>query len=103
MTDDTKDWANIRIEEPVRDDARDDPRTYTEIMRAGLDAPNPEHDADINRDLLAEQVVDTLDAERLLLDDDLRDTLVRIEDAATTAEARTGTIERKVDELGGGR
>ena len=60
---DAKDWANIRIEEPVRDDARDDPRTYTEIMRAGLDAPNPENDADINRDLLAEQVVDTLSAE----------------------------------------
>ena len=33
---DSKEWANIRIEEPVRDAARDDPRTYTEIMRAGL-------------------------------------------------------------------
>jgi len=33
---------------------------YGEIMRAGLEAPCPENDADINRDLLAEQVIDTL-------------------------------------------
>lgn len=33
--------------------------------------------------------------------DDLREQLDRIESAASTAEERTGTIERKVDELGG--
>jgi hypothetical protein len=101
MTGKAKDWANIRIEEPVRDAARDDPRTYTEIMRAGLDAPNPESDADVNRDLLAEQVVDTLAGE--ILPDDLRARLDRIEDAATTAEERAGRIEKTLDEMGPGR
>jgi len=41
--------------------------------------------------------------EQLGLDADLRDQLDRIESAASTAEERTGTIERKVDDLGGGR
>ena len=34
---DAKEWKTVKIEAPVRDDAQADPRTYSEIMRAGLD------------------------------------------------------------------
>lgn len=37
MTDGAKEWETIKIEAAVRDDARDDPRTYSDIMRAGLE------------------------------------------------------------------
>ena len=37
MTDDAKEWVTVKIEAPVRDEAQDDPRTYSEIMRAGVD------------------------------------------------------------------
>jgi len=33
---DAKEWVTVKIPEHVRDQARDDPRTYGEIMRAGL-------------------------------------------------------------------
>jgi hypothetical protein len=36
MTNDTKEWVTVKIEEPIRDDAQDDPRTYTDIMKSGL-------------------------------------------------------------------
>ena len=68
MTNDAKEWVTVKVEKPVRDAARDDPRTYTDIMRAGLDAPNPENDADINRDLLAERVVEQLEGSKRLSD-----------------------------------
>ena len=89
----TKDWANIRIEEPVRDAARDDARTYTEIMRAGLNAEHVEH---------------TAPEFSLSIDDqvelgDLREQLDRIESAASTAEERTGSIENRLESAGLGR
>jgi len=38
MTDDEPaEWVTIKVKEPARNAARDDPRTYTEILRAGLD------------------------------------------------------------------
>lgn len=36
MSDDTKEWVTIKIPKAERDDAREDDRTYGEIMRAGL-------------------------------------------------------------------
>lgn len=40
-------WVTIKIPETTRDDASDDPRTYEEIMRAGLDADTAESDAPV--------------------------------------------------------
>lgn len=37
MTDDSKEWVTIKVPSDVRDDARDDPRTYGQVMRAGLE------------------------------------------------------------------
>lgn len=34
--DDAKEWVTIKIPATVRDKARDDPRTYGEVMQAGL-------------------------------------------------------------------
>lgn len=102
MSDDAKEWVTVKIEAPVRDDAQADPRTYSEIMRAGLDAPNPENDADINRDLLAEQVVDTLDAEAPGYYD-VQDQLDRIESAAKEATNAAQNAERAAEELAGQR
>jgi len=61
MSDDSKDWVNIRIEEPVRDDARADDRTYTEIMADGLAADRGELE-DVPEDL-ATDILDTIGAE----------------------------------------
>ena len=114
MSDDnTKDWANIRIEEPVRDAAQDDPRTYTEIMRAGLDADarggsNP---GDVQAQL--DEIQRTVEQNNGALGDtveqalnigehgftDIVDRLERIESAASTAEERTGSIENTLEEL----
>lgn len=103
MSDDSKDWVNIRIEEPVRDDARADDRTYTEIMADGLAADRGERasgdthsdaegfDVDLDEELSAD------------LPDDLREQLDRIEDAATTAEERAGRVERTLEDMGAGR
>lgn len=54
-------WVTIKIPETIRDDAREDDRTYGEIMEAGLDqgpakgAPeNPWNAGDDINDVLAE-------------------------------------------------
>jgi hypothetical protein len=60
---DAKEWKTVKVEEAVRDEARDDPRTYTEIMRAGLDetpADTGGVDADAIADTVAERVGATL-------------------------------------------
>lgn len=38
MTDDATEWVTVKIPEEVRDAAREDERTYGEVMEAGLDA-----------------------------------------------------------------
>jgi len=113
MSDDgTKDWANIRIEEPVRDDARDDPRTYTEIMRAGLRAREGEPTTEDIMEAfgIPDGVIpDDFDARLGRIEasttdgipEDLRDQLDRIESAASTAEERTGSIENTLENMGG--
>lgn len=78
MTDsDAKEWVTIKIPKSVRDDARPDPRTYGDIMLAGLDT----------------------DAEGDDVPEELRDQLDRIEAAATTAEERTNQLESTLEEL----
>ena len=96
MTNGTKDWANIRIEEPVRDDARDDPRTYTEIMRAGLEA-----DAEGVGDL--EPFDGEVPAAELAAPADVRQQLDRIEAAAKEATNAAQNAERAAEELAGQR
>jgi len=99
MSDDSKDWVNIRIEEPVRDDARADDRTYTEIMADGLAADRGERasgdthsdaegfDVDLDEELSAD------------LPDDLREQLDRIEEAAKEATNAAQSAERAAEEL----
>jgi len=66
-------WVTIKIPEGTREQAKDDPRTYEEIMQAGLDKPTAE-DISIpssvqesgeepNVDEIAEAVVDLFTAE----------------------------------------
>ena len=98
MSDNTKDWANIRIEEPVRDDARDDPRTYTEIMRAGLNSEKSPAE-NVNMDF------SDIDSAKFPGDvpDDLQERLDRIESSASTAEERTGSIQNTLESARLGR
>ena len=99
MTDsEAKEWVTIKIPEGVRDDARDDPRTYGEIMRDGL------LDGDVSGASEAEkQLAEAWDtaARGGIPDDDLREQLDRIESAAATAEERTGSIENTLESMGG--
>jgi len=102
MTNDAKEWVTIKVPKDVRDDARDDPRTYGEVMRDGLDvdgdaADIPEVGEMLDWEGVAEAYRETEEGKELL------EQLDRIESAAATAEQRTGTIERKVDDLAGGR
>ena len=78
---DSKEWANIRIEEPVRDAARDDPRTYTEIMRAGL----------ANGQLGPEHAEPPLEVEHQSVE--LDDTLVDADAIADAVAARNMTLD----------
>ena len=78
---DSKEWANIRIEEPVRDAARDDPRTYTEIMRAGL----------ANAQLGPEHAEPPLEVEHQSVE--LDDTLVDADAIADAVAARNMTLD----------
>lgn len=88
MTDDTKEWVTIKIEAPVRDAAKDDARTYTEIMRAGLNADG-------------DYPTDEMQVDPTAIPDDVREQLDRIESAAQTAEDRAVSIERTVEDMEG--
>jgi len=102
MTDEKKEWKTIKIPEGVRDDAQSDPRTYEQIMRAGLDNEpmaevSPEVSLDV--DTVASALKETLEGVDAELSDDVQAQLDRIEAAAETAEERTGAIDRKVEDL----
>lgn len=106
MTDsDAKEWVTIKVPKAVRDDARDDPRTYGEVMRDGLD-----DDGGLGDELygLIDDDGDAVEAVRELrgrggIPDDLREQLDRIEAAATTTEDRTGQIQTALEDAGLGR
>jgi hypothetical protein len=90
MTDDAKKWVTVKIPESVR--------TYGKVMNAGLNAPHPESDGKVNRDLVAEQVVQTLSSELGLGDD------VNADELASEVAARIDYAElasKTADELEG--
>jgi MFS superfamily sulfate permease-like transporter len=101
LSDDTKEWVTIKIEEPIRDAAKDDDRTYTEIMRDGLETDGSWDDSDVDafRELFKNADTDGISVERGGLSDDVREQLDRIESAAQTAEDRTGSIQRTVEDM----
>lgn len=47
---DSKTWVTIKIPRKTREKAKDDERTYEEIMQDGLDAPPESTDTIENRD-----------------------------------------------------
>jgi len=115
MTNDAKEWKTVKIEAPVRDDAQADPRTYSEIMRAGLDADTEQVQEQLYREEL-EAINDKLQTiegaqagtvSRALeigeATGDLRDQLDRIEDAAREATNAAQNAERAAEELAGQR
>lgn len=62
MTDDKKEWVTIKIPEDVRDDAREDPRTYEAIMRDGLDDGDyPADELTLDVDDLASEIADRVE------------------------------------------
>ena len=90
MTDDAKEWVTVKVEKPVRDDAQEDPRTYTEIMRAGL----------ANGQLGPEHAEPPLEVGHQSVDvDDLREQLDRIESAAKEATNAAQSADRKLEDL----
>ena len=88
MTDDAKEWVTVKVEKPVRDAARDDPRTYTEIMRDGLELAGGKPTGDVSGDPIGTSEFN-----------ELFERLSRIESAASTAEERTGSIENTLEGL----
>ena len=108
MTDDAKEWVTVKVEKPVRDDAQDDPRTYTEIMRDGM-KDNKQADPDDLQEAFGLPDEAFPDDFTLEINDDLaggvpadlREQLDRIESAASTAEERTGSIENTLENMGG--
>lgn len=65
---------------------------YLIALRDESDQLKQSFQDDVNPDLVAEQVVDLLSAELLTVDQ-----MDRIEDAVTTVEQRTGSIERTLE------
>ena len=59
---DRKQWVTIKIPEGVRDDARDDPRTYGEIMRDGLETTEtPDEPESVDTEALGREVARQID------------------------------------------
>ena len=117
---DAKEWVTVKVPKEVRDDAREDPRTYGEIMRAGLGTNTNDADAEALADAVADRLEGSKPIEDMafedwfepdyamtiarqlnaeLLEGDLSKQLDRIESAATTAEDRTGDIQRTLEGL----
>jgi hypothetical protein len=104
VTDDAKEWVTIKVPKTVRDDARDDPRTYGEIMRDGVDgepgrpvtAEMPEVEAQ-----LSEMLAESGDPSAMLTE--IQGQLERVESSASTIEERTGRIEQALEDMGARR
>ena len=110
MSDDAKEWKTVKIEAPVRDDAQADPRTYSEIMRAGLDEtpadtdPDPPGFDEINERLEGKLLTESQAKELMNTSpDEMREQLDRIEDAAREATNAAQNAERAAEELAGQR
>jgi predicted nucleotidyltransferase len=96
MSDDAKEWVNIRIPETVRDDAREDPRTYGEIMRAGL---NADADADMTVSVAPEVDEDALADVEDRIDDALADAGAAMTYDDTVAACRKAIREELPDRV----
>jgi len=99
--DDAKEWVTVKVPKRVRDEAREDPRTYGEILRAGMDSDVSQASPDELREQLEtmekkiEQVqgaqADTVrEALQLAEDDNLREQLDRIEAGVEAIEDHLG-------------
>ena len=96
MTDsDAKEWVTVKVPREIRDDAREDKRTYGDIMQAGLEVgkdsnrvPNPD-------ELSIPSSVDSN------VSDDVREQLDRIESAAKEATNAAQNAEKAAEDLRG--
>ena len=98
---DRKEWVTVKLPKDIRDAARDDPRTYGEIMQAGLeDAPTP--NAEIPEGVVREALYDALDGVEVGAPD-VSDRLERIEAMTQEATNAAQSADRKLDDMGGNR
>jgi hypothetical protein len=110
-TDDAKEWVTVKIPKQVRNQARDDPRTYGRIMQAGLEVPSDdlqqyEEFVDTVEQAIhdAQSSVDVTAFEGGMSDDradEIIATLEGVRSALGTVEERTGRIERTVEDMEG--
>ena len=94
---DRKEWVTVKLPKDIRDAARDDPRTYGEIMQAGLeDAPTP--NAEIPEGVVREALYDALDGVEVGAPD-VSDRLERIEAMTQEATNAAQSADNKLDNL----
>ena len=87
----------MKLPKEIRDAARDDPRTYGEIMQAGLeDAPTP--NAEIPEGVVREALYDALAGVEVGAPD-VSDRLERIESMTQEATNAAQSAERAAEEL----
>lgn len=53
-------WVTIKIPEQTRDEAREDSRTYEQIMKDGLGKPALDRNGDVDADVIAEELKNTI-------------------------------------------
>ena len=95
---DRKEWVTVKLPKEIRDAARDDPRTYGEIMRAGLEdtlTPN----AEIPEGVIQEALYDALDGVEVGAPD-VSDRLERIEAMTQEATNAAQSAENAIEDLG---
>lgn len=81
MTEDSINWVTIKVPEEVRDEARDDDRTYGEIMQAGLGTHPVESDVPV--DEIAEELkaeIDSLTFSGAVFEEEAERIMDRIDD-----------------------
>ena len=95
---DRKEWVTVKLPKDIRDAARDDPRTYGEIMQAGLeDTPTP--NAEIPEGVIREALYDALDGVEVGAPD-VSDRLGRIEAMTQEATNAAQSAENAIEDLG---
>jgi len=97
MSNDAKEWVTVKVPKGVRDDARDDPRTYGEVMRDGLDHEQALRPSEEHR---AKEIVDAVRDELGDADTpDVSEQLDRIEAAAREATQAAQNAENAINEV----
>ena len=89
------DWETTKIKGDVKERAKKDPRTYTEVMEAGLKYDG-QSAAEASKESEFESSGQTLD-----LGDDLRERLDRLEEAIKEATNAAQSADRKLENMGG--